>query len=59
MLVYVVLLCLFLASLWSPAGKGPTSWLSCMLRFLIFYHFPKCVLVEIRFKYEVGAVKLV
>ena len=26
----VILSCLFLASLWSPAGKGLTSWLSCM-----------------------------
>ena len=26
----VMLSCLFLAALWSPAGKGLTSWLSCM-----------------------------
>ena len=51
--------CLFLASLWSPAGKGLTSWLSCMLCFLVFCHFPKFVLVHIRIKGEVGAVKLV
>ena len=59
MLVHVVLSCLFLATLWSPAGKGLTSWLSCMLCFLVFCHFPKCVLVHIRIKSEVGAVKLV
>ena len=28
--VFVILSCLFLATLWSPAGKGLTSWLSCM-----------------------------
>ena len=26
-LVFVMLLCLFIAALWSPAGKGLTSWL--------------------------------
>ena len=31
MLVCVLLLCLFLVSLWSPAGKGLTSWQSCLL----------------------------
>ena len=25
-LVIVMLLCLFIAALWSPAGKGLTSW---------------------------------
>ena len=25
--VIVMLLCLFIAALWSPAGKGLTSWL--------------------------------
>ena len=55
-LVCVVLLCLFLVALWSPAGKGLTSWLSC--RF-VFGHFPKCALVNIRIKGEVGAIKQV
>ena len=27
--VFVMLSGLFLAASWSPAGKGPTSWLSC------------------------------
>ena len=58
MSVCVVLLCLFLAALWSPAGKELTSWLSCVLFFLVFCHFSKCVLVNIRIKGEVGAVKL-
>ena len=26
-LVFVMLLCLFIAALWSPGGKGLTSWL--------------------------------
>ena len=26
-LVFVMLLCLFFAALWSPEGKGLTSWL--------------------------------
>ena len=53
MLVCVVSFLFFLA-LWSPAGKGLTSLLSC-----VFCHFPKFVLVHIRIKGEVGAVKLV
>ena len=36
MLVCVVLSCLFLAALWSPAGKELTSWLSCTLCFVTF-----------------------
>ena len=35
-LISVVLSCLFLAAMWSPAGKGLTSWLSCMLCFATF-----------------------
>ena len=57
--VCVVLSCLFLAALWSPAGKGLTSWLSCVLSFLVFLNFPKCVLVHIIIKGEVGTVKVV
>ena len=34
MLMCVVLSCLFLVALWSPAGKGLTSWLSCLLYFV-------------------------
>ena len=41
--------CLFFVAFWSPAGKGLTSWLSCV----VFCHFPKCVLVHIRIKGEV------
>ena len=35
-LVCAVLSCLFLVALWSPAGKGLTSWLSCLLYFVTF-----------------------
>ena len=38
--VFSMLSCLFIAALWSPAGKGLTSNLSCMLFFLVFCHFP-------------------
>ena len=36
MLVCVVLSCMFLVALWSPNGKGLTSWQSCSLCFVIF-----------------------
>ena len=48
--------CLFVDALWSPAGKGLTYWL---LFVMSKCHFPKGVLVHIRIKDEVGAVKLV
>ena len=32
-LVFVMLSYLFIAALWSPAGKGLTSW-------FLFFHFP-------------------
>ena len=34
--VFVMLSCLFIAALWSPAGKGLASWLSCLLGFIAF-----------------------
>ena len=54
MLVCAVQSCLFLVVLWLSAGEGLTSWLSCLL-----CHFPKYVLVHIRIKDKIGAVKLV
>ena len=36
-LVFVMFLCLFIAALWSPAGKGLTSWLSFVI--FVFCHF--------------------
>ena len=59
MLVCVVMSCLFFVAFRSPAGKGLISQLLCMLWFVVLYHFPKCVLVHIRIKGEVGDVKLV
>ena len=41
---------MFHAVLWSPVRKGLTSWLSCVLCFLVFCHLPKCVLVPIGIK---------
>ena len=38
-LVFVTLLCLFIAALLSPAGKGLTSWLSFVM-FNCVCHFP-------------------
>ena len=35
-----MLSCLFIAALRSSAGKGLTSWLSCVWCFLCFCHFP-------------------
>ena len=32
--VFVVLSCLFIAALRSSAGKGPASWLSCIVCYL-------------------------
>ena len=37
--VFVMHSCLFSAALWSPAGKGLTSCLSCVLSFVVFCHF--------------------
>ena len=34
MFVFVMLSFLFLAAMWSPAGKGLNSWFSCVLCFL-------------------------
>ena len=39
-LVSVMLSCLFIAALWSPAEKGLTSWLSLCDVKLRFCHFP-------------------
>ena len=38
--VFAMLSCLLIAALWSPVGKGLTSWLSCMGCVLVFCHFP-------------------
>ena len=38
-LVFLMLSHLFIAVLWSPAGKGETSWL-LLVRFIVFLFFP-------------------
>ena len=45
MLVFVVMSCLFFVALWSPAGKGLTSWLSCVLYFVTFTDRSKAALL--------------
>ena len=37
--VFVMISCLFIAALWSPAGRGLTSWLLVCDVFLCFCHF--------------------
>ena len=37
--VLVILFCLLLSALWSLAGKGLASWISCVRCFLVFFHF--------------------
>ena len=54
LLVMLHLVCVVLSL---PAGKGLISWLSCVLCFLVFCHFPKCVLVLTRIKGKVGALQ--
>ena len=53
-LVCVVLSCLFLVALWSPAAKGLTYWLLYLLCFVTFPNVSWSTL-ELR----IGAVKLV
>ena len=38
--VFVMLLCLFTAALWSPAGKGLTTWLLFMMFNCVIATFP-------------------
>ena len=39
-LVFVMLSCLFIVALWSPAGKGLTSWLLFVMSNCDFVTFP-------------------
>ena len=45
-LVIVMLLHLFIAALWSPAGKGLTSWLLFVtfIVVLLLFHVVSCVM---------------
>ena len=40
MFVFIMLACLLLAALKSTAGKGLTSWLSCVMFSCVFVTFP-------------------
>ena len=44
--VFVMLSCLIIAALWSPAGHGLASWLSCDV-FCLFVTFPCSVLGQV------------
>ena len=43
-LVFVMRSLLFIADLWSPAGKGLKSWLLFVMFNCVFVIFPKCFL---------------
>ena len=51
-----MLSCLFIAALWSPTGKGLTSWLTCVVcdSLLCFVTFPYGVLGQVW--YLIGVV---
>ena len=46
-LVFVMLLHLFIAALWSHGGKGLTSWLSFVMFNCVFVTFPRGILVQV------------
>ena len=46
-LVFVMLSRLFIAALWSPAGKGLTSWLLLVMIGCVFVTFPCCILGQV------------
>ena len=46
-LVFVLLLRQFIAALWSPAGKGLTSWLSFVMFYCGFVTFPCVILGQV------------
>ena len=45
--VFVVLWGLFIAALWSPAGKGLTSWLSFLMLNCVIVTFPCGILSQV------------
>ena len=46
-LVLVMLSCLFIPALWSPAGKGQTSWLLFVMLNCVFVTFPCGILGQV------------
>ena len=49
MLLFVILSCLFIAALWSPAGKGLSSWLLFVMFNHVFVTFPCGILGQLWF----------
>ena len=45
--LFVMLSCLVIAALWSPAGKGLTSWLSFVMLNCVFVTFPCGILGQV------------
>ena len=45
--VFVKLSCLFIAALWSPAGKGLTSWFLFVMFNCVFVTFPCGILGQV------------
>ena len=50
-LVFFMLSRLFIAALWSPAGKGLTSWLLLMMFYCVFVTFPCGVLGQVWYNF--------
>ena len=46
-MVFVMRSRLFIAALWSPTGKGLTSWLSFVMFGCDFVTFPCCILGQV------------
>ena len=48
-LVFVMFLRLFIAALWSPAGKELTSWLLCVMFNCVVVTFPCGILGQVEY----------
>ena len=48
-LLFVMVSRLFIAALWSPAGKRLTSWLLFVVSYSVFVPFLCCILGQMRF----------
>ena len=45
--MFLILYPLFIAAMWSPAGKGLTSWLLLVMFIVFFVNFPCCILGQV------------
>ena len=45
--MFILLSCLFIAALWSPAGKGLTPWLLFVMSYSDFVTFPCGILGQV------------